>query len=79
MGLEDFEWDPENVPLVKLGLHIAQVVFAFVVFCLEISVFRDDKAIINGNNAWPFAVVSWSPDIPSTLPIPVYTSSESDI
>lgn len=56
MGLPEFEWHPESVPSLKLGLHIAQIVLAFVVFALEISVFRDDKAEIVGNNGWTFGV-----------------------
>lgn len=53
----NFEWDPESVPTLKLGFHIAQVVFAFIAFVLEIVVFRDDAALINSNNGWPFGVV----------------------
>jgi hypothetical protein len=60
MGLEDFnlsELDPEIVPNAKLGVHSFQIIFAFVIFCLEIAVFRSDGALIVGNNAWPFALV----------------------
>jgi hypothetical protein len=57
MGWSEFEWDPENVPGLKLGLHIAQILFGFIVFALEISVFKDKISIINGNNGWAFAVV----------------------
>lgn len=57
MGWDEFEWDPENIPGLKLGLHIAQIIFAFVCFALEISVFKDDKALIVGNNGWAFGVV----------------------
>lgn len=62
---DDFEWDPENIPTVKLGLHVAQIVFAFVCWCLEISVFRADGATVNGQNGWPFAVVCL-PTYPTT-------------
>ncbi|KAJ9144356.1 Chaperone-binding protein [Coniochaeta hoffmannii] len=56
MGWGEFEWDAENLPGLKLGLHIAQVLLAFVAFALEISVFKDDKSSIVGNNGWAFAV-----------------------
>lgn len=51
------QWDADYVPGVKLGLHIFQVIFAFIIFILEIVVFRSDLAVIVGNNAWPFALV----------------------
>lgn len=57
MALGEFEWDPENLPVLKLGLHIAQVVFAFVAFALEISVFTNSTSSIVGDNGWAFAVV----------------------
>lgn len=57
MGWDEFEWDPENVPGLKLGLHIAQIVFAFIAFALEISVYKDPFSLIVGNNGWAFAVV----------------------
>jgi hypothetical protein len=50
--------NPDKVPNIKLGLHIAQVVLALAIFILEIIVFRADKAKITGNNAWPFGLVS---------------------
>ena len=52
-----FEWDAELVPSVKLGLHTVQIIFAFVVFVLEIIVFRDSDARINGQNGWVFGLV----------------------
>ncbi|KAK3378236.1 hypothetical protein B0H63DRAFT_241694 [Podospora didyma] len=52
---EDFEVNAENIPSWKLGFHIAQIVFAFVLWCLEIAVFKDKDASINGNNGWTFA------------------------
>ena len=54
---EDFEVNAENIPSWKLGFHIAQIVFAFVLWCLEIAVFKDKDASINGNNGWTFACV----------------------
>lgn len=51
------EWDPNYVPKVKLGLHIAQAVLSFVLWCIEIAVFRSKNAEITGNNGWTFAVV----------------------
>ncbi|KAB5545704.1 hypothetical protein GE09DRAFT_216947 [Coniochaeta sp. 2T2.1] len=56
MGWSEFEWDPENLPVLKLGLHIAQVLFAFVAFALGISVFKDADSAIVANNSWAFAV-----------------------
>lgn len=56
MGWGEFEWDPEQLPNLKLGLHVAQMLFAFIIFCLEISVFRTADSLIVGNNGWPFAV-----------------------
>lgn len=51
------EWDPDYVPGVKLGLHTAQIVLSFVLWCLEIAVFRADDAEIVGQNGWTFGVV----------------------
>ena len=51
------EFAPERVPMYKLILHVAQMVFVFVIWCLEIAVFSGQDAVINGNNAWPFALV----------------------
>lgn len=53
---EKLNINPDKVPNIKLGLHIAQVVLALAIFILEIIVFRADKAKINGNNAWPFGL-----------------------
>ncbi|KXX78468.1 hypothetical protein MMYC01_205593 [Madurella mycetomatis] len=58
---EDIEFDPEQIPAFKLGFHIAQIIFAFVLWCLEIAVFRNDEARIVGNNGWTFAVVRTAP------------------
>lgn len=54
---EDLEWNPDLVPPLKLGLHLAQILFAFIIFCLEIAVFRDDKSAVVGQNGWTFGVV----------------------
>lgn len=54
-----FEWDPDYVPGVKLGLHSFQIIFAIIAWILEIVVFRNDKAKITGRNGWTFAVVSF--------------------
>lgn len=53
----NLEWGPDQVPPVKLGLHIAQVLFTFVIFCLEISVFTSKGSAIIGKNGWTFGVV----------------------
>jgi hypothetical protein len=55
---ENMEWDADYVPGVKLGLHSMQIIFGFVIFILEIILFRSDNATINGNNGWPFGLVS---------------------
>ncbi|KAK8100961.1 uncharacterized protein PG998_007634 [Apiospora kogelbergensis] len=61
---DNLEWDADYVPGVKLGLHSMQILFGFVIFVLEIILFKDDKAAINGNNGWPFglcflSVLAW--------------------
>ena len=56
----DFEWDSEQIPGYKLGLHILQILFAFTAWCLEIAVFRADDSKVNGRNGWTFAVVRGS-------------------
>ncbi|KAL2018036.1 hypothetical protein VTK56DRAFT_1352 [Thermocarpiscus australiensis] len=52
---EDLELDPERIPAFKLGFHLAQILFAFISWCLEIAVFRADGSKIVGNNGWTFA------------------------
>lgn len=57
MGVFDnVEWDPDYVPGVKLGLHSMQIIFAFVIFVLEIILFQSSDAVLNGNNGWPFGL-----------------------
>ena len=51
------EWDPDYVPKVKLGLHIVQIVLAFVAWCLELAVFNGKGAKVVGYNGWTFGVV----------------------
>jgi len=58
---EDLEFDPEKIPAFKLGFHIAQIVCAFVLWCLEIAVFRAENSVVNGNVGWTFAVVCHFP------------------
>lgn len=53
---EDLELDPERIPTFKLVFHSLQIVLGFVSWCLEIAVFRADKAKITGNNGWTFGV-----------------------
>jgi hypothetical protein len=64
---DNFEWDYEHVPWYKLGFHLAQVVFAFTLWCLEIAVFRASDATITGGTGWTFACVCVPPDAFSTL------------
>ncbi|KAF9881209.1 chaperone-binding protein [Colletotrichum karsti] len=52
----NMDFDPEHVPGVKLGLHIFQFILSFVIWALEIAVFRADNAKIVGNNGWTFGV-----------------------
>lgn len=52
------EWEADYTPGVKLGLHSMQILFGFVIFILEIILFRSNNATINGNNGWPFGLVS---------------------
>ncbi|KAF5523741.1 hypothetical protein CGCA056_v004740 [Colletotrichum aenigma] len=52
----NLDFDPEYVPGVKLGLHIFQFILSFVIWGLEIAVFRADNAKIVGNNGWTFGV-----------------------
>ncbi|KEY73307.1 hypothetical protein S7711_01426 [Stachybotrys chartarum IBT 7711] len=52
----EFEWNPDLVPKVKLGVHALQIVLSFVVWCMEIAVFRAEDARIVGNNGWTFGV-----------------------
>ncbi|KAK4155955.1 hypothetical protein C8A00DRAFT_41509 [Chaetomidium leptoderma] len=53
---EDLELDPERIPTFKLVFHSLQILFAFVLWCLEIAVFRADDSKIVGNNGWTFGV-----------------------
>ncbi|KAK3327165.1 hypothetical protein B0T19DRAFT_154954 [Cercophora scortea] len=53
---EGLEFDAEKVPAFKLGFHLAQLVFAFVLWCLEIAVFRASDAPITGSIGWTFGV-----------------------
>ncbi|KAK4127398.1 hypothetical protein N657DRAFT_641383 [Parathielavia appendiculata] len=54
---EDLELDPERIPTFKLIFHSLQILFAFILWCIEIAVFRDSKSKIVGNNGWTFGVV----------------------
>jgi len=55
---EKMNINPDKIPNIKLVLHIAQVILALTIFILEIIVFRADRSKINGNNGWPFGLVS---------------------
>ncbi|GKT84915.1 chaperone-binding protein [Colletotrichum tofieldiae] len=54
--LGNLDINPELIPRIKLGLHIGQFVLSFVIWALEIAVFRADNAKIVGNNGWTFGV-----------------------
>lgn len=53
---EKLNINPDNVPNIKLGLHVAQVVLGLTIFILEVVLFRADGSKINGNNGWPFGL-----------------------
>lgn len=53
---DNFEFNPDLVPKVKLGVHAVQVVIGVVIWCLEIAVFTGSEAKIVGNNGWTFGV-----------------------
>lgn len=68
--MQTWEWEPSYVPPVKLGLHVAQLVISFVIWCLEIAVFRGEDAQIVGLNGWTFGVVSNVSAATSSKPFP---------
>ncbi|KAF4982373.1 hypothetical protein FZEAL_1992 [Fusarium zealandicum] len=51
-----FEFDPDMVPNLKVGLHSFQIILSFVAWCLEIGVLNGKKALVTGKNGWTFAV-----------------------
>ncbi|KAI0537804.1 hypothetical protein GGR58DRAFT_327770 [Xylaria digitata] len=53
---EKLNINPDKVPNIKLGLHVAQVILVLTIFILEIILFRADNSKINGNNGWPFGL-----------------------
>lgn len=55
--LDNFEFNPDLVPNVKLGVHCVQIVVGIVIWCLEIAVFTGSRSQITGNNGWTFGVV----------------------
>jgi len=57
---EALEVNAEHVPAFKLGFHLAQVVLALVLWCIEIAVFRAEGSTVTGNVGWTFAVVRTS-------------------
>lgn len=79
MGWQAWELDPEKIPLFKLIFHVAQIALAFVIWCLEIAVFKADDVPINGQNGWTFAVVRPTYVFPTEenhrLTMPNYSSS----
>ncbi|KAJ3553761.1 hypothetical protein NPX13_g10802 [Xylaria arbuscula] len=48
--------NPDKVPNIKFGLHLAQLVLVIAIFILEIVIFTADDSKINGNNGWPFGL-----------------------
>lgn len=54
---ESLEVNAEHIPAYKLGFHLAQIVFAIVLWILEIVVFRAKDTPVTGSIGWTFAVV----------------------
>ncbi|SPN97665.1 uncharacterized protein DNG_01178 [Cephalotrichum gorgonifer] len=48
--------DPDRIPSAKMAVHGLQILLVFVLWCLEISVFVDGEAKVNGRNGWTFGV-----------------------
>lgn len=58
MGIADkFDIGPDRVPPLKLGVHVGQIVLAFIIFVLEIVLFRTDDAKIESRNGWVLGLV----------------------
>lgn len=66
--MASWEWDANYVPPVKLGLHGAQVLLVFVLWCLELAVFNGEDAEITGLNGWTFGAVSIHQSISTLAP-----------
>jgi hypothetical protein len=57
MGILDrFDINPELIPRVKLILHGIHGALAFIIFILEIVLFRSTDSLITGNNGWTFGM-----------------------
>jgi hypothetical protein len=54
------EFNPHYFQHIKLGVHIAQMVFIFVAWVIEIAVFRS-SAKIDGRPGWFFGLVRCCP------------------
>lgn len=54
---ESLEVNAEHIPAYKLAAHLAQILFAVVLWILEIVVFRAKDALVTGSIGWTFAVV----------------------
>ncbi|KAG5981641.1 hypothetical protein E4U55_002726 [Claviceps digitariae] len=65
------DFDPDLVPKAKLGLHCAQILLAFIAWCMEIAVFVGENAKVVRNNGWTFAVSS-SQNLQFFLTIPAW-------
>ena len=50
------EFEIHQFQTIKLALHIAQVVFIFVAWAIEIAVFKADKSVIDGRTGWHFGL-----------------------
>ncbi|KAI0408094.1 hypothetical protein F4802DRAFT_550484 [Xylaria palmicola] len=53
---EKLNINPDKVPNIKGGLHLAQLILGITIFILEVVLFTATDSKINGNNAWPFGL-----------------------
>lgn len=60
------EFAVHQFPHIKLALHVAQLAFIAVSWCLDIAVFRS-SASADGRLGWAFAMVSGFPSQPRDL------------
>ena len=54
------EFEIHQFSTIKLGLHLAQALFIFVSWAVEIAVFKADKSVIDGRVGWHFGLVCFS-------------------
>lgn len=52
-----FEFEVHQFQKIKIGVHIAQAVFIFVSWAIEIAVFKAKDSKIDGRPGWYFGLV----------------------